>query len=125
MSTAALVHEENERVKDSEFSPKIKFLRCQRMYTMEAAHWPDLFIAMDSSLLLLACMRTAGPDLSLLGSGNHSSTSTPNGEVYIAAGEPIDQGGQMWWVWRSFELHYSLRYLALELLFLRCCEVCS
>ena len=86
MSTAAFVHEENESGKDSEFSPKIKFSHSQHMYAMEAAHWPDLFTAMDSSLSLLARLRTARSTLSLLDSWNFSSTSTPNGEVYIAAG---------------------------------------
>ena len=65
------------------------------MYAMEAAYWPDLFTAMDSSLGPLARLRTARPALSLLGSWNFSSTSTPNGEANIAAGEPIKQGGQM------------------------------
>ena len=65
------------------------------MYAMEAAHWPDLFTAMDSSLSLLARLRAARSILSLLGSWDFPSTSTQNDEVYIAAGEPIEQGDQM------------------------------
>ena len=65
------------------------------MYAMEAAYWPDLFTAMDSSLSLLARLRAARLTLSLLGSWDFPSTSTQNDEVYIAAGEPIEQGDQM------------------------------
>lgn len=65
------------------------------MYAMEAAHWPDLFTAMDSSLSLLARLRAAWSTLSLPGSWDFPSTSTQNDEVYIAAGEPIEQGDQM------------------------------
>ena len=65
------------------------------MYAMEAAHWPDLFTAMDSSLSLLARLRAARSTLSVLGSWGFPSTSTQNDEVYIAAGEPIEQGDQM------------------------------
>ena len=63
------------------------------MYAMEAAYWPDLFTAMYSSLSLLARLRAARSTLSLLTSWDFPSTSTQNDEVYIAAGEPIEQGG--------------------------------